>query len=113
MKLFVADMHIHSALSPCSSLEMSAFDIVMVAKRRGVNIISLTDHNCTKQVEVIMEIGRREGIYVVPGLEVNSKEEVHLLVYFETIEQLNQFQLFIDDHLPKILNDKDLFGDQV
>lgn len=113
MKLFVADMHIHSALSPCGSLEMSAFDIVMVAKRRGINIISLTDHNCTKQVEVIIEIGRREGILVIPGLEVNSSEEVHALVYFETIDQLKEFQLYLDDHLPKIPNNKDLFGDQV
>lgn len=113
MKPYLGDLHIHSALSPCGSLEMSAYDIITFAKHKGLDIIALTDHNCTRQVSVVRDLGLRENILVIPGLEVNTKEEIHCLVYFETISQLEEFQLFIDDHLPKVKNDPELFGDQV
>ena len=113
MKPYLADMHIHSALSPCGSMEMKAFDIISMAIRKGLNIIALTDHNCTKQVSVLMEMAQKANILVIPGLEVNTSEEIHCLVYFETIAQLTEFQLFIDIHLPAIKNIPELYGHQV
>ncbi len=113
MKLYIADMHIHSALSPCGNAEMNAYDIVTVAMQRGLNIIALTDHNCTKQVQIVKDFGKQEGILVIPGLEVNTKEEIHCLVYFETVSQLEEFQKYLDKHMPRVKNKATLFGKQV
>lgn len=113
MRPYCADLHIHSTLSPCGSLEMSAYDIVTEAVNKGLDIIALTDHNATQQVENVKLLGAKHGLYVLPGVEVNTKEEVHCLVYFETVAQLQEFQKVISAHMPSIKNDPELFGDQV
>jgi 3',5'-nucleoside bisphosphate phosphatase len=47
------------------------------------------------------------------GAEVTTKEEVHCLAFFENIDALNKFQLFLDMNLPDIINDPEKFGYQV
>lgn len=113
MPYFRADLHIHTLTSPCGSLEMSPVNIVQTALERKLDIIGITDHNCTKQAALIMEMGLKKGLTVIGGAEINTAEEVHCLVYFETIGQLNQFQLIIDSHLPHVENKAELFGHQV
>ena len=45
MKEFRVDLHLHTCLSPCGSLEMSPQRIVETALERGVDAIAVTDHN--------------------------------------------------------------------
>lgn len=106
-------MHIHSLLSPCGSLEMSPQNIVNEALEKKIDIIAITDHNTTKQAPLIQEIGRENGLNVILGVEVNTSEEVHCLTYFETMDQFNQFQFYLDQHLLPIPNKPETFGDQV
>jgi PHP family Zn ribbon phosphoesterase len=113
MRQFKADLHIHSLLSPCGSLEMSPINIVQAALNAQLDIIAITDHNSTKQAPLIKKMGAEKGLFVVCGAEINSKEEVHCLTLFETAEQLIEFQQFIDRHLLPIKNKPKLFGDQV
>lgn len=113
MPVFKADLHIHTLLSPCGSLEMSPENIVATALKKKIDILAITDHNSTKQAPLIMEMAEKNGIYVLPGAEVNSSEEVHCLTLFETIDQINQFQFFIDQHMVPIPNKPETFGDQV
>jgi len=47
------------------------------------------------------------------GAEINTKEEVHCLVFFENTETLMLLQKYIDDNLPDILNIPEIFGHQV
>lgn len=108
-----ADLHIHSVLSPCADLEMSPVNIINKAKERKLDIIGITDHNCTKQCKVTREIGEKNGIFVLCGAEVTTKEEVHCLTFFENIENLAAFQHYIEIHLPKIKNDVQRFGYQL
>ena len=110
---FRADLHIHSVLSPCGDLEMSPDRIISRAREMHLDIIGITDHNSTRQCAVIRQIGALHSITVLSGAEVTTKEEVHCLTFFETDEQVCDFQKFLDTHLPDIKNDVKRFGYQV
>jgi len=113
MKVFRADLHTHTVLSPCGDLEMSPVNIVRIAKERGVDILGITDHNSTLHAALIRQLAEKEGIMVMMGAEVTTKEEVHCLCFFETEHLLSDFQIYLDQHLPKIPNDTKYFGYQV
>ncbi|MDP2891085.1 MAG: PHP domain-containing protein, partial [Bacteroidota bacterium] len=112
MKSFRTDLHIHTVLSPCGDLEMSPARIVSLAKKRGLDIIGITDHNSTKQCELVRELGKRLGLKVIRGCEMTSREEVHCLGFFEDFDAMNEFQDFLDLHLTIIPNKPSLFGYQ-
>jgi 3',5'-nucleoside bisphosphate phosphatase len=113
MTTFRADLHIHTVLSPCGSLEMSPDAIVREASGKGLDIIGITDHNTTRHCRLVRKLAEKAGIFVLTGAEITTKEEVHCLVFFEKIEELDIFQEYLDLNLPDIKNDPDLFGDQV
>lgn len=113
MNSYKADLHIHTVLSPCGSLDMSPCAIVDKALETGLQIIAITDHNTTLQAECVMKIGEKKGLMVIPGVEVTSKEEVHCLAYFQSFDTALEFQKYIDEHMPIIQNNPDFFGHQV
>lgn len=113
MKKLRADLHIHTVLSPCGDLEMSPNNIIQEAKNKGIHIIGITDHNSTKHTVLIETLAKKEGIHVLKGAEITTKEEVHCLCFFEKEKELNTFQEIIDHNLPDIKNDVDKFGYQV
>ena len=113
MKMYRADLHIHTVLSPCGGLEMSPERIVEKAIAKGLDMIAITDHNSTRQCKAVIDAGRDRGLMVISGAEVNTREEVHCLALFEDIETLDIFQKYLDDFLPDIPNDPDTFGHQV
>lgn len=113
MTIYRADLHIHTVLSPCGDLEMSPVNIVEKAVRKGLDIIAITDHNHTGHNRLAREIGQEQGLYVVYGAEVNTREEVHCLTFFDTEDQLHAFQEYLEEQLPLMENDSSLFGEQV
>ncbi|MDX9848161.1 MAG: PHP domain-containing protein [Tenuifilaceae bacterium] len=113
MQLFRADLHIHTVLSPCGDLDMSPRRIVELAKVRNLDIIAITDHNSTLHGPVIRRLAEPLGITVFFGAEVTTREEVHCLCLFETEEQREAFQHFINENLPNFPNDPQKFGYQV
>jgi len=113
MQKFRVDLHIHSVLSPCGSLDMSPGNIIKSAQKANLDIIAITDHNSTKQVSFVKKIAESQNIFVVGGVEVNTAEEVHCLALFETDVQLEDFQEFLDLHLVPVKNDPSRFGYQV
>ena len=113
MKCLNADLHIHTCLSPCGDVDMSPRNIIRIAKERNMHIIAITDHNSTRNVKVCIELGERNGIFVIPGCEVNTSEEVHCLCYFPTLQTMDEFQLYLDSRMTSIKNDPDKFGYQV
>jgi len=113
MKKFKADLHIHTLLSPCGSLGMSPANIVASAKKAGMDIIGITDHNSTLQCKEVVRIGNKEGLTVFCGAEVTTREEAHCLAFFEKFDELDIFQSFLRVNLPDIKNVPDKFGDQV
>jgi len=113
MNTYRADLHIHTVLSPCGDLDMSPVKIVEAAAQKGFDMIAVTDHNHTGHARLTRELGARKGIWVVYGAEINTREEVHCLTFFDTDEQLGAFQKALDEHLPGVENDTSLFGYQV
>jgi len=113
MKVFRADLHIHTVLSPCGDLDMSPVNIVSEAARKGLDIIGITDHNSTRHCKLIKRLAAQKGIFVLQGAEITTKEEVHCLAFFENTDALDLFQEFLDNNLPDLINDPDKFGYQV
>jgi PHP family Zn ribbon phosphoesterase len=100
-------------LSPCGDLEMSPRAIVEVALKKNLGIIGITDHNTTLQVEMVESVAARAGIFVMGGVEITTKEEVHCLAFFPDRDQRHCFQEYLDIHLPFVRNDESVFGFQV
>lgn len=107
-----ADLHIHTVLSPCGDLEMTPLNIVKKAKEKSLGIIGITDHNSTLQCREVRRIGEREGIYVLCGAEITTREEVHVVCLVED-EKLTLLQDYLREHLPSIPNNTDFFGYQL
>ena len=111
--LAYCDLHIHSCLSPCADDEMTPWNLVGMAKVKGLDVIALTDHNAALNVPEAMRAGVEYGVQVIAGLEVTSREEVHLLCYFETAQQALAFGEVLYTHLPPVQNRATLFGNQL
>jgi len=112
VRRFRADLHIHTCLSPCGELEMSPRNIVAAATARNLEIIAICDHNSVDNAAAVMEAAVGKGLTVLPGMEVTSREEVHLITLFDGIDEALNFQVLIYDNLPG-QNDPDVFGMQV
>ncbi|HPJ83098.1 MAG: PHP domain-containing protein [Bacteroidales bacterium] len=108
-----ADLHIHTFLSPCGDIGMTPLNIVRQAKAKGLQLIAVTDHNSTLQGPVVRRVGEREGLAVIYGAEITTREEVHCLAYVETEEQRLVLQHYLEQHLPPVPNNPDIFGYQL
>ncbi|MDM8538565.1 PHP domain-containing protein, partial [Desulfobacterales bacterium HSG17] len=107
-----ADLHIHTCLSPCGDWDMSPKNIVEKSCEKGLDIIAVCDHNSVENAEAVIRAGKNQNLHVLPGMEICSKEEVHILAVFKTIEQGLIMQEYIYAHLPGN-NKPDYFGYQV
>jgi predicted metal-dependent phosphoesterase TrpH len=108
---FRADLHLHTCLSPCADDEMSPLAIIRQAKKKGLDVIGICDHNSTKNVAAVRRAGQREGLAVIGGIEICSEEEVHILGLFDEEESLRDMQRLIDQNLHGE-NNPELFGQQ-
>jgi PHP family Zn ribbon phosphoesterase len=107
-----ADLHVHTCLSPCSSLDMSPREVVSAALSKGLDLVGVCDHNSAENALAVKKAGLRNGLMVLCGMEVTSAEEAHLLVFFDDDDDLLDFQEFIYKHLEGA-NDEHSFGMQV
>lgn len=113
MKEFRVDLHLHTCLSPCGSLEMSPQQIVETALERGLDAVAVTDHNSTLQCPEIRALGKEHGLVVFAGAEVTTREEAHCVALFADDRTCAAFQKYLEEHLPPVPNDPERFGDQV
>ena len=109
---FKADLHIHSCLSPCSDWDMSPKKIVQKSLEQHLDLIAICDHNTAENAAATLREGTRQGIAVLPGMEICSKEEVHLVALFNNIEDTLKMQEYVYAHLPG-KNQPEVFGHQV
>ena len=106
------DLHIHSALSPCADNENTPNNIIGMALVNGLDIIALTDHNSTANCRVTMEVGRQQGVIVIPGMELTTAEEIHAVCLFPDCDFAESFGAEIEKRLMKNANRTELFGNQ-
>ena len=109
----LADLHNHSCLSPCASLEESPSLLARLARERGLDIVALTDHNSALNCPAFEEACRREGIAALYGIEANSIEEVHVLCLFGRVDEALDFGAWLRGFLPPLPYDPEKLGDQV
>ncbi len=112
MKLFY-DLHIHSCLSPCGDNDMTPNNIVNMAKLLGLDVIAVSDHNCALNLPAVQKVARKNDMLVIPAIELNTAEEVHVLTLFYSFEQALNFSDYIYGHLPDIENKPEIFGEQL
>jgi len=108
-----SDFHNHSCLSPCGSLDMSPAVIAETAAVKNVEILALTDHNCSLNCPAFSYHCKRLGIVPVYGMEVTTQEEVHMLSLFTNLEASLSFGEYIYSILTPFFNNPDKSGDQV
>ena len=109
---YAVDLHIHSALSPCAQDDMTPNNIVNMALLKGLDVISVTDHNTALNLSAIKECADEAGILLVPGIEIETSEEIHMVCYFPDIDKALYMQQNIYDCLPQVKNREDIFGHQ-
>jgi PHP family Zn ribbon phosphoesterase len=112
MHTFRAELHVHTVLSPCAEIEMIPPLIVTEALERGLNLIAITDHNASANVAAVQRAAQGRGLHVLPGMEVQTREEVHVLCLFDSLDQLNAWQGRIDQALPNLDNNAEHLGEQ-
>jgi hypothetical protein len=113
VKTYIAELHSHTVLSPCAEIEMIPPLVVPEAIERGINLLAVTDHNASANVIAVQQAAQGTGLIVLPGMEVQTQEEVHVVCLFDTLEQLAAWQEVVDGHLPPLENDVERFGEQL
>jgi predicted metal-dependent phosphoesterase TrpH len=111
MRKVKADLHVHTCLSPCGDPLMVATAIVRQAKEVGMDMIGICDHNSAENVAALVRAGAREGLAVIPGMEICSSEEVHILGLFGSEADALRMQELVYKNLPGE-NLEDAFGPQ-
>lgn len=106
------DLHVHSCLSPCGDDDMTVNNIAGMAKLKNLRAVGLTDHNTCRNARAFEKVCEKYGIVAIPGMEVTTAEEVHVLVYFNSVDQAEAFELQLDSYRTKIPNRADIFGKQ-
>jgi PHP family Zn ribbon phosphoesterase len=107
----LGDLHVHTCLSPCGDLLMRPREIAEAARRTGLGILGICDHNSAENVGAVQETAGRD-LLVLPGMEVTTVEEVHLLALFENLESTLRLQEFVYSALEGT-NNPERFGWQV
>ena len=106
------DLHTHSALSPCGDNEMTVNNLVNMAVLNGIHVLAITDHNSCKNCPAAMKVAEELPITVIPGMELCTSEEVHVVCLFPTLEKAMDFDAYVHERLPKIENRAEIFGEQ-
>lgn len=107
------DFHIHSALSPCGDEDMTPNNIVNMAALSGLSAIAISDHNTVGNCRAAMKVGKACGVEVIPAMEVETAEEVHILTLYPSIEAAEEAAKRVYESLPDIKNRPEIFGRQL
>jgi len=111
LKEFTCDLHIHTCLSPCGDLDMYPSAIVEKCTNERLDVIAICDHNSSENVSYVINAARGKPIIVLPGMELTSKEEVHVIALFDNINDLLKLQDIVYGAL-RGMNREEVFGCQ-
>jgi hypothetical protein len=113
LRRFRADLHIHSCLSPCADLTNYPRRIVERAVEAGLDLIAISDHNSLENAPAVLQAAEGTGLAVLPGMELTSEEEVHILGIFPSLDGLGPIQDEVYRSLPEIPAKKSFVQNQV
>ncbi len=107
------DLHVHSCLSPCAEDDMTPHNIVQMAALEQMDMLAVTDHNAVGNSLETVVIAEDFGIACLYGMEVETREGVHVLVYLPNAFSLLSLEAFIQEHLPMRSHRPDVWGRQL
>lgn len=113
MERYRYDLHMHSCLSPCGDNDMTPNNLVNMAALLGCQILALTDHNTCRNTPAAVKVGEQVGVLVIPGMELCTAEEAHVVCLFETVENALAFDDYVQAHTMQIPNRPEIFGEQL
>ena len=92
---------------------MSPQRILEKAEQSGLNLIAITDHNAVAHSILLNRLKKESVVNVVLGVELTTREEIHLLAYFPDELSIKKMGKRINESLPKLQNNASFFGDQL
>lgn len=113
MRRYRYDLHTHSCLSPCGDNDMTPNNLVNMAALLGCEILAVTDHNTCRNAPAAVRVGEAAGVLVIPGMELCTAEEAHVVCLFETVEAALAFDEYVAAHTMHIPNRPEIFGEQL
>jgi PHP family Zn ribbon phosphoesterase len=111
LKVYNCDFHIHTCLSPCGDLDMHPGALVQRALEANLDLIAICDHNSSENVPYVIKAALGKNIKILPGMEITTKEEAHILAVFDSLPDLAELQAIVYKNLSGT-NDEDRFGIQ-
>jgi len=109
----LADLHNHSCLSPCGSLDLSPRCLLELGAAKGLKLMALTDHNSSLNCPAFAKLSPQYGIIPIFGMEATTTEEIHVLCLFTNLEASMAFSEYAYSILTPFLNNPEKTGDQV
>lgn len=91
---------------------MTPGNIVGMAALKELDVIALTDHNSCKNCPAFMKIAKDYGVTAIPGMELCTVEEVHVVCLFCTLEDAMDFNDEVYQKLIPFHNNEKIFGNQ-
>jgi PHP family Zn ribbon phosphoesterase len=91
---------------------MTPRQIIMYAAALGIDIVAITDHNASENIKAALDAARNYKITVIPGMELQTREEVHVICLFPDLAALEDWQHVINQKLPNLKNNENIFGAQ-
>ena len=107
------DLHTHSCLSPCADNDNTPCDLLGMASISGINLLALTDHNSTLNCPAFMRAARNYGIIPIPGMELTTSEDIHVVCLFASLDDAMRFGEYVNGRRILVENRADIFGDQL
>lgn len=112
MKRYFYDLHLHSCLSPCGDDDMTPGNIAGMASLNGLNLVALTDHNSVRNTPAFCEICEQMGILAIPGMEITTAEDIHIVALFTSVEDAQSFEEATQPYRILYKNPVDIYGHQ-
>lgn len=113
MNAYTYDLHLHSCLSPCGDDDMTPANIAGMATLAGLQIAALTDHNSCKNCPAFFKACKSMGIIPIPGMELTTAEDIHIITLFDSLEKAMAFDADIEKVRIPVPNKVDIFGNQL
>ena len=113
MNRYYYDLHVHSCLSPCGDDDNTPNNLAGMATLNNINIMAICDHNTSKNCPAFFEAAARYGIIPIPGMELTTAEDIHIVCLFPCLDECMAFDEEINSRRILIKNKVDIFGRQI
>ena len=83
-----------------------------MATLKELDVIAITDHNSCKNCPAVMKLAEAYGVLAIPGMEICTSEEVHVVCLFPDLNRAMLFDEFVSSIILPTPNNEDIFGKQ-